>query len=158
MVTLILASTTFAGTPCQMTRLAISGFSRSVPQLLTYHSTVPELTLTRHLNRQNTNLYLPLHLYLYSLKCPIYLLLRGANIAGPGMNDQRRPAKLNAARPGGVCTNLQRILRPFWADPISRSTVGFLNLHHGTIRAQNWGIYFSDFARGVGLYCVPKSL
>ena len=28
-----------------------------------------------------------------------------------------------------------------WADPKSRSTSGFLNLHHRSIGVQNWGIY-----------------
>ena len=29
-----------------------------------------------------------------------------------------------------------------WADPKSRSTIGFCNLHHRIARVQNLGIYF----------------
>ena len=38
-----------------------------------------------------------------------------------------------------------------WADPKSRSTLGFCNLHHRAIRIQNWGFYFLDPLRGLGL-------
>ena len=37
-----------------------------------------------------------------------------------------------------------------WADPKSRSTLGFCNLHHRSSRAQNWGIYFLDPPGGLG--------
>ena len=42
-----------------------------------------------------------------------------------------------------------------WADPKSRSMLGFYNLHHRSIRVQNWGIYFLDPPRGLGLCCCP---
>ena len=38
-----------------------------------------------------------------------------------------------------------------WADPKRRSSLGFYTLHHGTIRAHNWGIYFLDPPVGRGL-------
>ena len=31
-----------------------------------------------------------------------------------------------------------------WADPKSRSTLGFYNLHHRSTGVQNWGIYVLD--------------
>ena len=37
-----------------------------------------------------------------------------------------------------------------WADPKSRSISRFCNLHHRSIRVQNWGIYFLDPPRGLG--------
>ena len=59
----------YYGIPWPNTGLAISDSSRSVPQLLLYHLTVPELTLKPALNSQDSYLYLylhlPLHLYLY---------------------------------------------------------------------------------------------
>ena len=36
-----------------------------------------------------------------------------------------------------------------WADPKNRSTLGFCDLHHRSIRAQNWGIYFLDPSGGL---------
>ena len=53
--------------PDRVTGLAISEWSKLVPELLLHHSTVPELTLTPPLNSQNTglHLHLPLYLYLY---------------------------------------------------------------------------------------------
>ena len=36
-------------------------------------------------------------------------------------------------------------------DPKSRSTLGFHNLQHRSIRAQNWGIYFLDPPGGLGI-------
>ena len=37
-----------------------------------------------------------------------------------------------------------------WADPESRSTLGFYNPHHRIIKAQSRGIYFLDCAGGLG--------
>ena len=37
-----------------------------------------------------------------------------------------------------------------WADPKSRSTLRFYNLHHRRTGVQNWGIYFLDPPRGLG--------
>ena len=37
------------------------------------------------------------------------------------------------------------------ADPKTRSTSGLYNLHHGSIRIQNWGFYFLDPPRGLGI-------
>ena len=37
-----------------------------------------------------------------------------------------------------------------WVDPKSRSTLRFCNLHHRSIRVQNWGLYFLDPPRGLG--------
>ena len=37
-----------------------------------------------------------------------------------------------------------------WADPKSRSPLQFQNLHHRSIRAQNWGTYFLDPPGGRG--------
>ena len=36
-----------------------------------------------------------------------------------------------------------------WIDPTSRSSLGFHNLPHRSIRAPNWGIYFWDPPRGL---------
>ena len=56
--------------------------------------------------------------------------------------------------PGGGFANYQSGCKPSypdpWEDPKSRSTLGFYSLHHRSIRAQNWGIYFSDPPRGLG--------
>ena len=46
---------------------------------------------------------------------------------------------------------LQHVHPDPWADPESRSTVGFCNLHHRSSRIQNWGdSTFSDPPRGLG--------
>ena len=37
-----------------------------------------------------------------------------------------------------------------WADPKSKSSLGVHNLHHGSIRMVNWGVYFLDLPRGLG--------
>ena len=37
-----------------------------------------------------------------------------------------------------------------WADPESRSPLRFYDLHHKSIRAQSWEIYFWDPPRGLG--------
>ena len=38
-----------------------------------------------------------------------------------------------------------------WTDPKSRATLRFCNLHHRSIRVQNWEIYFLHPPRGLGL-------
>ena len=43
-----------------------------------------------------------------------------------------------------------------WADPKSRSTLEFHNLDHRSIGVQNWGLYFVDPPRGLGILG-PKS-
>ena len=37
-----------------------------------------------------------------------------------------------------------------WADPTSRSTLGFYNLHYRSTGVHYWGIYFLDPPRGLG--------
>ena len=45
---------------------------------------------------------------------------------------------------------LQKYTPNPWADPKSRSTLGFWNLHHRSIGVQNWGLYFLDPPGGLG--------
>ena len=53
-----------------------------------------------------------------------------------------------------------------WADSKTRTTLGFHNLHHRNIRAQNWGFYFwilpgvwaPGFGRLPGSLVNPKHL
>ena len=75
--------------------LAISELSKSVPQLLLYHSAVPQLTLKPPLNSRNSYLYLhlPLHLHLYPFKAALSISLL------------KQPKN---GRPGTVGTRLQR--------------------------------------------------
>ena len=48
-----------------------------------------------------------------------------------------------AGRENGLDKNVEACLpNPDpWAEPKCRSTLGFYNLHHRSIRIQNWGIY-----------------
>ena len=55
---------------------------------------------------------------------------------------------LNALEDQGV-VGVRPIPRP-WADPKSRTTLGFHNLHHRSARVQIWGIYFLDAPGALG--------
>ena len=66
------------------------------------------------------------------------------------MSRQLRPKELSAKGPTAKEAFWRTFYPDLWADPKSRSTFWFHNLHHRNIRAQHWGIYFLDPVRGLG--------
>ena len=44
-----------------------------------------------------------------------------------------------------------------WADPRSRSTLRFCNLHHGSTRTQSWQFYVLDPSGGLGCCLQAKA-
>ena len=99
----------------------------------------------------NIHTYICIHMYMciYSGADPLYV----AAIVGPKCQNCAAVTMEELLYQSHEVADLDRDrthTQTPWADPKSRTTLGFCNLHHGSIRVQSWGIYCWDPPGGLG--------